>query len=121
MDAETSKALWAMRQMMHGSINFEAAKLQDLPKLIQPLRAAVADGIKRRLEIDKLAAPVIGSSGLSINPAAGPGGTRSINADDLQPLAAKAEETLMTSNSDPQATSSQDLSGEPSNVASSDG
>jgi hypothetical protein len=121
MDAETSKALWAMRQMMHGSINFEAAKLQDLPKLIQPLRAAVADGIKRRLEIDKLAAPVIASSGLSINPAMGPGGTRGIKADDLQPLTTKAEEALTASNLDPQATSSQDLSEDSSNTASSDG
>ena len=67
IDGETAKALWRMRQMMHGSINFEPDKLQDLPKLVQPLRAAVAEGIKRRLGIDIHAAPAISASGLSIN------------------------------------------------------
>ena len=75
--------------MMHGSINFEPDKLQDLPKLVQPLRAAVAEGIKRRLGIDIHAAPAISASGLSINPAMGAGGTRKIDSDDLQPLMAK--------------------------------
>lgn len=66
INAETTKALWRMRQMMHGSINFEPDKLRDLPKLVQPLRAAVAQGIKRRLGIDIHAAPAISASGLSM-------------------------------------------------------
>jgi hypothetical protein len=89
VDTETAKALWRMRQMMHGAINFEPAKLQDLPRLIQPLRAAVAEGIKRRIGIDTHAAPVISSSGMSINPSMGVEGTRKISADDLQSLADK--------------------------------
>lgn len=75
--------------MMHGSINFEPDKLQDLPKLVQPLRAAVADGIKRRLGIDTHAAPAVSASGLSINPSMGVDGTRKIGSEDLQPLTDK--------------------------------
>jgi hypothetical protein len=86
---ETSSALWRMRQMMHGDINFDPRKMQDLPKLIQPLRAAVASGIKRHLQMDNHAAPQVLSAGFSINPCAGLGGTRSIRAVDIEPLANK--------------------------------
>jgi hypothetical protein len=86
---ETSGALWRMRQMMHGDVNFDPLKLQDLPRLIQPLRAAVADGIKRQVGIDNHAAPQVLSAGLSINPHLGAGGTRPISASDIELLADK--------------------------------
>ena len=89
---EVSGALWRMRQMMHGDINFDLLKLQDLPRLIQPLRAAVASGIKRQIEIDNHAAPQVLSAGLSINPHLGTGGTRPIRGTDIEPLADKVTE-----------------------------
>ncbi len=83
---ETSGALWRMRQMMHGAINFEPSKLRDLPSLVQPLRSAVAAGIKRALGIDTYAAPIVMAAGLSINPSMGVGGTRPIVDGDLHAL-----------------------------------
>ena len=97
LNRETSGALWRIRQMMHGSINFEADKLQDLPKLIQPLRAAVAQGLKRQLGIDTFAAPVISSTGATINPAMSVGGTRTINFDDLKSLPDKVRDAQQSS------------------------
>lgn len=86
---EVSGALWRMRQMMHGDINFDPLKLQELPRLIQPLRAAVASGIKRQVGIDNHAAPQVLSAGLSINPHLGMGGTRQIRGTNIEPLADK--------------------------------
>jgi len=39
---DDAKALWRMRQLMHGAIPFDLTKLEQLPSLVQVLRAAVA-------------------------------------------------------------------------------
>jgi len=86
---QASAALWRMRQMMHGAINFELGKLQQLPSLVQPLRAAVADGVKRQIGIANHGAPQVLAAGLSINPHLGAGGTTPVRASDIEPLADK--------------------------------
>jgi hypothetical protein len=111
VDPQVARDLWRMRQMMHGSINFEPAKLHDLPTLVQPLRASVAEGIKRRLGIAAYAAPIIAASGFSINPAMGAEGTRKLTADDLQSLLDKISEPA-------EKTGSGSRDSEPEDVAS---
>lgn len=75
--------------MMHGDINFDPQKLKHLPSLIQPLRAAVASGIKRQMQIENHAAPQVLSAGLSVNPHLGMGGTRAVSETDIESLATK--------------------------------
>jgi hypothetical protein len=86
VSAEDAKSLWRMRQMMHGAIPFDSAKLDVLPMLLQVLRAAVATGLKDRLGLPRDSAPLVASSGLSIHPAMGLGGSRAIDQKDLEPL-----------------------------------
>jgi hypothetical protein len=86
VDEATVRQLWGMRQMMHGAINFESSKLESLPLLVQPLRAAVAAGIKRILGRNPDDAPLVAPAGLSVHPAFGVEGTRKLTADDLRPL-----------------------------------
>lgn len=86
VEARTADSLWRMRQMMHGAVNFEVSKLQDLPKLIQPLRSAVAIGLKRSLGIDPTQAPLVKMSGFAINPTVALGGIRKVTAEDLRSL-----------------------------------
>jgi hypothetical protein len=83
---DDSGSLWRMRQMMHGAIPFDSAKLDGLPSLLQVLRAAVALGLKDRFGIPRDGAPLIASSGLTIHPSTGLGGTRAITEDDIEPL-----------------------------------
>jgi hypothetical protein len=90
VNGKTAGDLWRMRQMMHGAVNFDPVKLRDLPALIQPLRAAVAEGLKRLLEIDTYAPPLVVSAGTAINPAMGIEGSRQIKAEDLQTLQVRA-------------------------------
>lgn len=87
IDGSTSSALWRMRQMMHGAVDFDASSLKNLPALVQPLRSAVAAGIKRLLNIDPTAAPLVSMSGLSVSPAMGIEGSRPISSDDMRSLA----------------------------------
>jgi hypothetical protein len=86
VNKETAKSLWGMRQMMHGAINFDSSKLENLPRLVQPLRAAVAAGIKKSLGKNPGDVPLVAPAGLSIHPSLGLGGTRKLRADDLRPL-----------------------------------
>lgn len=86
IDGKISGLLWRMRQMMHGAVDFEPGKLKDLPALVQPLRAAVAAGIKRQLGIDPTAPPMVSMSGLSISPAMGLEGTRKVDVNDMKSL-----------------------------------
>jgi hypothetical protein len=86
VNEETARSLWGMRQMMHGAINFDSSKLENLPRLVQPLRAAAAAGIKKLLGKNPNDPPLVASSGLSIHPSLGLGGTRKLSADGLRPL-----------------------------------
>lgn len=86
VDEATVRQLWGMRQMMHGAISFESSKLENLPRLVQPLRAAVAAGIKKILGKNSDDAPLVAPAGLSIHPALAVGGTRKLTADHLRPL-----------------------------------
>jgi hypothetical protein len=83
---EQAQELWEMRQLMHGAIPFDSAKLTNLGALVQSLRAVVAAGLKGKL--GKLATdpPIVAASGLSIHPTASMGGTGQIAESDLQPL-----------------------------------
>jgi hypothetical protein len=75
-----------MRQMMHGAISFDSKKLDDLPSLLQVLRAAVAAGLKDRLGIAAESPPLVVPSGLSIHPSMGVGGVRAVTEKDIEPL-----------------------------------
>jgi len=66
---DDAKALWRTRQLMHGAIPFDSTKLEQLPSLVQVLRAAVAAGLKANLGWDAGAPPIVAAAGLSIHPA----------------------------------------------------
>jgi hypothetical protein len=79
-------ALWKMRQLMHGAIPFDSEKLEQLPALVQVLRATVAGGLKAKMGWDEGAPPLVAAAGLSIHPAVAVGGTRAIEHGDAEPL-----------------------------------
>jgi hypothetical protein len=83
---EDSRALWSMRQMMHGAISFDSKKLDKLPSLLQVLRAVVAEGVKDYLGIKPEAPPLISPDGMAIHPSLSLGGTRVITEKDIEPL-----------------------------------
>lgn len=84
---EDANALWRMRQLMHGAIPFDSKKLDQLPALVQTLRAAVAAGLKTKLGWDPASPPLVAAAGLSIHPALAVGGTRAIQKGDTDPIA----------------------------------
>lgn len=87
VSAEDARALWSMRQMMHGAISFDSRKLDKLPLLLQVLRAVVADGVKDRLGIKPEAPPLVSpAGGMSIHPSLGLGGTRAVTERDIESL-----------------------------------
>jgi len=83
---EQARDLWRMRQLMHGAIPFDSAELAALGRLVQPIRAVVAAGLKTRLGVTPTDPPLVAPSGLAVHPAMGVTGTAKITADDLQPL-----------------------------------
>jgi hypothetical protein len=83
---QQAKELWAMRQLMHGSIPFDSKKLENLGGLVQPLRAAVAAGLKSKLGKTDDDPPTVAAEGLMVHPALGFGGTQRVTAHDFRPL-----------------------------------
>lgn len=83
---DTSKALWNMRQLMHGAIPFDSNKLVNLGTLVQPLRAVVAANLKQKLGKGLTDPPVVTSSGLTIHPALGVEGEHTLTDEDIQSL-----------------------------------
>jgi len=83
---DQAKALWAMRQMMHGAVPFDSEKLAGLGTLVQALRAVVATGFKNTVGKTPTDAPIVSVAGLSIHPAIGLEGTRVITDRHLRPL-----------------------------------
>lgn len=81
-----ANSLWKMRQIMHRAFPFKSEKLETLPALLQILRAAVVASLKVSLGWVPEAPPVVATSGLSITPALGVGGTRIISVEDITPL-----------------------------------
>jgi hypothetical protein len=90
---EQAKKLWRMRQLMHGAIPFDSSELKGLGSLVQPLRSVVADGLKERLGKKPEEPPLVATSGLSIHPALGAGGTSRITDEDIQPLVPTAPDS----------------------------
>jgi hypothetical protein len=89
VDPNTSKRLWVMRQMMHGAINFDSAKLADLPGLVEELRASVVVGIKRRINVPENAPPIISAKrGRFRFPSIGAAVAKEVTDHDIQPLIA---------------------------------
>lgn len=87
VESDAAKALWRLRQMMHGAFPFDSKKLEALPGLVQELRAVVAIGLKEQLGIPGDAAPIVSRAGLSIAPwlaASGHGLIRKVDIDDLE-------------------------------------
>jgi hypothetical protein len=84
--ADGAKELWSMRQLMHGAIPFDSAKLESLGILTQILRAAVSQRLKDRLGIPANYPPASKEPGRTFHPGIALGGTSRITAEDIEPL-----------------------------------
>jgi hypothetical protein len=85
---EDAKALWRLRQMMHGAVPFNSEKLSRLAELLQVLSAVVAGLLKKELGIALDAAPIVVAGQLAIHPAMGVAGTTRLSGEDAAELAA---------------------------------
>jgi hypothetical protein len=83
---QQAKDLWALRQLMHGVIPFDSARLESLGALVQALRSIVGGELKARfgLGVDRL--PIYAAEGLSIHPAMGMSGTTKATEEWIAPL-----------------------------------
>lgn len=95
--AQQAKELWGMRQLMHGAIPFDSKKLENLGRLVQPLRAVVAAGLKSRLSKTANDLPIVAAEGYLIHPAMALGGRRRITEGDIRPLLSPTTSTSPTS------------------------
>jgi hypothetical protein len=75
-----------MRQLMHGAIPFDLTKLEQLPSLVQVLRAAVAVAQKVILGWDAGAPPIVAAAGLLSHTAIAVDGTRAVEHEDVELL-----------------------------------
>jgi hypothetical protein len=81
-----ARELWKMRQLMHGAIPFDSAKLAGLGGSVQTLRAAVTARLKEQLAVDPDQPPMVADTGLSMHPAIALGGKHPIEEEDLSSL-----------------------------------
>lgn len=92
VDRQVARQLWAMRQVMHGAVDFNSPRLQDLPNLTGDLQRAVVIGIRTRIEVpDDVPPVVLEDKGPFRNPASGLTYSREITAYDIQPLIANSK------------------------------
>jgi hypothetical protein len=87
VDENIAKRLWRARQMLHGAYDFDSKVMNELAELSQHLRAVVVAALKPRIGIPDPEPPFAASTGLSISPFMGVGGTRKVTQSDLTPLA----------------------------------
>jgi hypothetical protein len=86
VDENIAKRLWRARQMLHGAYDFDSKVMSELAGLSQHLRAVVVAALKPRIGIPDHEPPFAASTGLSIAPFMGVGGTRKVTQRDLTPL-----------------------------------
>jgi hypothetical protein len=73
--------------MMHGDIRFDSKEIKGLSGLVQPLRAVVAAGLKKRLGRSEIEPPFVAAeAAYTFHPAMAMGGQRPVTAADISPL-----------------------------------
>lgn len=80
---DDARALWQMRRIFHGAVDFESEKMEPLPRLLQLLRAAVAALLKDTLGIASGDPPFIDPTPSLIWPQIALGMTVALTAKDL--------------------------------------
>jgi hypothetical protein len=83
VDADLAGKAWKLRQMMHGAVAFDSRLLDDLPRVVEHLRAIVATELKIAVGMPREIPPVVTVGGWSVGPAFGLGGVRQITERDL--------------------------------------
>lgn len=80
---DLAKALWDMRQLVHGAKSFKREQLERLGELLQVLRAICAAALRAAMAIPDDEPPFVGYGAAAIGVAMGLGGTTTITEADL--------------------------------------
>lgn len=81
-EAQASR-MWRIRQMFHGDVAFDSAEMEELPLLIQVLRAVIVNELKRALGVAEDQPPFASAGNLAVGAQFALGIRRALRDEDL--------------------------------------